>query len=1108
MTDFDADAIPDELRERDQWVCWAEEERNGKLTKIPKRPDSSGRNAKSSDMATWGGFEDAVETAEREEWGIGFMFSDAGPYVGLDLDHCLTDAGRPRDWLPSIEEFINETFIEHSPSGGGLHILFRDVQIPSWWTNQEDDTGGVELYDSGRFFTVTGETINGSAESITDAGDLGGWLLEAWGVFNDEMPRELREDMREGSADVGTGDLDVYDVLSRASYPEGERVAHPYHSSSTGSNFKVGGNGESWRCFSGSHDTGGYAIHLIGMEHGIVECGEWSNGGLDDATWREIFDAARGDGYDIPEPDSKTPDTDGSEVVETGDGEERELPTPADLEVNDGGYGFHKERDDGTRDWIGFSNFQLETQSFATDPDDPDKKQIELTVHPAKGEAYDVTIPPTVFNEKREFKSNVVTGLTTTFSGKENILNQLKTFVGTQDAPLRTGTYQMGRMDGEWVTPEGVLTGDGWSDEPEHVHVSRDIGAERKWDLTPDEHDEYDSDEVAEILELLPETRDVERFVPALGWFYATPFKPLIHEWTGQFNLLGVLGETGAGKSATLSVLWELFGMGGDPMTADDTKYVLLTTLASTNSIPMWFDEYKPSDMSDWAVDTFWNEIRKTTRGGVSARGNPDGSTTEYHLNAPAVVSGEERVHGSAEERRGIYTTFKKTPTDPESESASAFADLVGGSAKNDGEREYHDGHDLSQHALAYYQWALSQDDAEVREQWRESARHVSELLEEHDIEAMEDLVEQGLQTIKFGAALYRAFTAAMGGDAEAITTDEIDGAILYVATNAIGGANRKSHLDVLFEVAARAARHDYLEAGTHYKFVREGEADEEFRLNLTAGFDKIVQYGRDHDVAEDLLNSKDDYRERIGDALDADGGYIAKRSIPTSPIGRAVGIYVRQATESIDGFDKSMFGGGDEDESAIEERIESAQTAVSPTAVADLSPGYQTLTVECVTKTSDTPDVFTEMGTLRDATGTVDYVVWERAEPVDLEEGETYRIRGAQGGTDPDDAPQVELDGRTAEIEPVDAGVGYLSLADSGGNERLGTATDGGEYEQAKPRMKELLREHGVCSEAEWKAKAHQAGISDEAANGAFESLKAQGEVYRRPDGGWEVSE
>lgn len=1112
MIDFNVESVPEELRERDQWLLWDAD------SDTPRRPHWRGDFYISwSEPSAWHSFEDAAEAArETDSWGIGYVFAaenthyDGGKYGFLDLDNCLREAHteKLKDWVPTLAEFV-DGYIEYSGGEHGLHIPFEGT-VPDWWSNDVDDEGheGPEAHTN-KFCAITGDVTESSTpEGGVVCDDIAPFLLAAHKEWHGEYPDQTPSTGGGKSGDSDGGEHEEWLTDDHAE----EALDHIdpdlpmeewWNIGRAIQDYDDGPNGK--RLYTEWSKDG---TKWDDQASGLIDwLWDTSDTGTKTKTATLVYQAKQG-GWDPPGPNGAT--TDGSEYVnDEENGEERELPTPDEFSVNNGGYGNWKHSDDGDSWWKGFSNFQLETNSFATDPDEPNKKRIDLTVHPRKGEAYDVVVEPTVFNEKRDFKSNVVIGLTTTFSGGELALNQLKTFVGTQDAPIRTGTYQMGRFGDEWVTPDGVLATDGWRDDPEHIHVARDIGAERKWELSPEDGDEYDDGEARKVLELLPQTRDSQRFIPALGWFYATAFKPLIHEWTGQFNLLGVLGETGAGKSATLSALWEAFGMEGDPMTADDTKYVLMTTLASTNSIPMWFDEYKPSDMSEYKVDTFWNEVRKTTRGGVSSRGNADGSTDEFQLDAPVVVSGEERVHGSAEERRGIYTTFKKSPTDAGSESARAFAELVGGSAKTNGEREYFDGYELADHARAYYQYALGLDNEEVRDAWRAAAKHVSQLLADHDIEGLEGLVEQGLQTIKFGATVYRGFADSVGSDG-VLTDDEIDDAILYIATNAIGGANRKSHLDVLFEVAARAARHGYLEEGTHYKFVREGQADEELRLNLTTGFDKIARYAREHDVAEDLLNSKDDYHERIGDAKGADGGYIGSHSIPTSPIGRAVGVYVQHATDAIEGFEKGMFAeeSNEQREAGVEDRLERERaTEPKPQPIGDLESGYQTVTVECVSRTTDTPDMFDEMGVLRDATGTVDYVVWARAEPVDLEEGGTYRIKAAKGGTDPDGAPQIELDGRTAEIEPIGRGVGYLDMADSGENQQLGAATDGGgtDYSQAKPHMKELLKEHGPCSTGEWMSKAQEAGIELDAADEALESLKKQGHVARIDDE-WEV--
>jgi putative DNA primase/helicase len=295
------DAIPGELRKRPQWICWEESIRNGKPTKIPKQPDGSG-NAKSSDMATWGSFEQAVATAEeRSDWGIGFVFSDAGPYLGIDLDECLHD-GRPREWLRDIgtETFAQEAYLERSPSGDGLHVILKDCDIPEWWTNVDRDTDHgheeVAVFDTGRYFTFTGAAIDISADSVGSV-DLDSWLRDAHREFETGAPWESTSTTETANDDI---DLDVHDVVLSSQYPEGERREHPVHGSDTGSNFMVDESRETWRCWR--HGCTGNALHLIGMKAGVIDCGQWTNGSVTSDEWSEIFSEARDRGYDVGEP--------------------------------------------------------------------------------------------------------------------------------------------------------------------------------------------------------------------------------------------------------------------------------------------------------------------------------------------------------------------------------------------------------------------------------------------------------------------------------------------------------------------------------------------------------------------------------------------------------------------------------------------------------------------------------------------------------------------------------------------------------------------------------------------------------------------------------------
>ncbi len=287
--------------------------------------------------------------------------------------------------------------------------------------------------------------------------------------------------------------------------------------------------------------------------------------------------------------------------------------------------------------------------------------------------------------------------------------------------------------------------------------------------------------------------------------------------------------------------------MDGEPMACDDTKFALLTSMASTNSIPMWFDEYKPGDMKDWEVDRFQNLMRSTTRGGVATRGNADKSTEEYELKAPVMISGEQSIQGPAEERRSIQTRFRETVKESGSSTKRAFAHLTGMAYDADGETREPEGYDLEQHALAYYRFVLQQDEEDLKALWLESRDAVRELLTTNGVTGVDDLPRQGVQTIHFGMTLYRRFARKMAeeaglspGDIHLPTDEEIEEAMLYVAKQFGDSGSRKSHLDRFIELASRAATEDYLEEGKHFTFVNAGDADEQLALKLSSVHDRV----------------------------------------------------------------------------------------------------------------------------------------------------------------------------------------------------------------------------------------------------------------------------
>ncbi|MFO0840679.1 MAG: phage/plasmid primase, P4 family [Phycisphaerae bacterium] len=159
--------IPACLLELAQWVGWKYLTRNGKPTKVPINP-RTGQPASSTDASTWGSFEQAiaafqnVATAE----GVGFVFAKDDSFCGIDLDGAVIDG----QVVPEARAIINRfnTYTEISPSGRGVKLFLRGRK-PAGAGCRKDHVDGfdhVEVYDTKRFFTITGRHITGTPLAV------------------------------------------------------------------------------------------------------------------------------------------------------------------------------------------------------------------------------------------------------------------------------------------------------------------------------------------------------------------------------------------------------------------------------------------------------------------------------------------------------------------------------------------------------------------------------------------------------------------------------------------------------------------------------------------------------------------------------------------------------------------------------------------------------------------------------------------------------------------------------------------------------------------------------------------------------------------------------
>jgi len=145
--------IPAELRDRRQWVAWRSEVRVGRPTKVPVDPHTGGR-ASSVDPATWATYREALACVEAD--GIGFVFSADDPYVGVDMDNCVSRSGQIHPGAYRVVKLLSG-YVEFSPSGHGMHVIVRGSLGRGRHTLATPWRDELAIYDRGRFFTMTDE---------------------------------------------------------------------------------------------------------------------------------------------------------------------------------------------------------------------------------------------------------------------------------------------------------------------------------------------------------------------------------------------------------------------------------------------------------------------------------------------------------------------------------------------------------------------------------------------------------------------------------------------------------------------------------------------------------------------------------------------------------------------------------------------------------------------------------------------------------------------------------------------------------------------------------------------------------------------------------------
>lgn len=245
MPKFNYQNIPQELRNLKQWglfeLKWVEARK--KNTKIPINP-YDGSAGKSNDPNTWSDFDTAMRALNDVERADGLAFYFANGYVGLDIDHIDSNLedwregdNDPNNLVNKFQDLTDNTYMEVSQSGTGIHAIFKG-KIPG----KRRRKGNYEMYQTGRFFALTGNNIipDPTIKSMSD--DEMKTLYEF--LFGKDNIVQLHSE----SDNITPVDLSVAEIIKRAE-----------NSAKTGTRFTMFMKG-GWEQFYASHSEADMAF--------------------------------------------------------------------------------------------------------------------------------------------------------------------------------------------------------------------------------------------------------------------------------------------------------------------------------------------------------------------------------------------------------------------------------------------------------------------------------------------------------------------------------------------------------------------------------------------------------------------------------------------------------------------------------------------------------------------------------------------------------------------------------------------------------------------------------------------------------------------------------
>ena len=617
-------SFPQELTALRQWICWRLEPdpKGEKPRKVPYDP-KTGRKASSTNPETWATLPEAMRAQTKYLFtGVGFVFTEAGGIVGVDIDHCRNEDGTFTEAAQAILDKY-PSYTEISPSGAGLHIFYRGV-MPG--KGNKNSATGVEMYASARYFTMTGNRLEGTPEAIGDGAQALPWIHENYIARKQVRKRKAKKAARRV-------------VLTD------EQVLEKARAAQNAGDFTTLWEGR-WQEKFASQSEADLALCCALAFWTGRDREQMDRLFRQSALFREKWDKVHhADGA-----------TYGEETLEQAVQRTEQVYSPGgELGVFEANGRYMRERGENVYPLTNFVVHPLEMLVA--------EEEAQMTCDAATmyGETFRLTFMTADFASAQKFKAvlNKRT-ISLSYMGSDGDLEVLKTYLAGLEWQVKRGVKALGlyERDGRWAYVDRARAfAAGGEEVADMVQMEKCASIE----TALPEHPPISTERLMELGAPLLSYNEPAKTVTVLAWCAGCFVKEMLRAASVKYPHLFLIGEAGSGKSTTLErVILPIFGRSRVVAAPQVTGFTLMKDAASSNLFPQALDEFKPSKIEKNRLAALYNHFRDSYDGHEGVRGRADQTQAAYALLAPLVVAGEESPDEPAIRERGMELLFSK----------------------------------------------------------------------------------------------------------------------------------------------------------------------------------------------------------------------------------------------------------------------------------------------------------------------------------------------------------------------------------------------------------------------------------------------------------------